>query len=87
VVVTTVKTTMESALKHQTEELNQSRSDYSALFQNFKQSRILFEEREYASKAYAQRVQNESNANAQQICNENSGITILSFDSFFNRRR
>jgi hypothetical protein len=84
---------MESALKHQTEELNQSRSDYSALFLNFKQSRILFEEREHASKAYAQRVQhesnanaqrvqNESNANAQQFRNENAGIDALRFDSF-----
>jgi hypothetical protein len=75
---------MDHALKHQTEELNQSRSDYSALFQNFKQSRILFEEREHASKAYAQRIQNESNAHAQQNRNENSGIDTLHFVIFFN---
>lgn len=83
-IVLTVKDIMEDALKHQTEELNQSRSDYSALFQNFKQSRILFEEREHASKAYAQRIQNESNARAQQNRNENSGIDELHFVIFFN---
>lgn len=39
---------MEEALKQQIEELNRSRNDYSILFQNFKQARILFEERDDA---------------------------------------
>jgi hypothetical protein len=51
---------MEIALQQQSQELSRSRSDYSALFQNFKQSRIIFEERELASNAQMQRIQNEN---------------------------
>ena len=51
---------MEGALTQVTEELTRSRADYTALFQNFKQSRILFEERELASKAHVQRVLKEN---------------------------
>lgn len=46
---------MEMALQLQTEELNRSRADYTALFQNFKQSRIIFEERELAGKSNLQK--------------------------------
>ena len=51
---------MEEALTQITEELARSRADYSALFQNFKQSRILFEERDLSSKAQVQRMQEEN---------------------------
>ena len=51
---------MEEALTQITEELARSRADYSALFQNFKQSRILFEERDLVSKAQVQRTQKEN---------------------------
>ena len=51
---------MEEALTQITEELARSRADYSALFQNFKQSRILFEERDLSSKAQVQRMQKEN---------------------------
>jgi hypothetical protein len=51
---------MEIALQQQSQELSRSRSDYSALFQNFKQSRVIFEERELASNAQMQRIQNEN---------------------------
>ena len=51
---------MEEALTQITEELARSRADYSALFQNFKQSRILFEERDLSSKAQLQRTQREN---------------------------
>ena len=44
------------ALQLQTEELNRSRADYTALFQNFKQSRIIFEERELAGKSNSQKI-------------------------------
>ena len=53
---------MKMALQLQTEELNRSRSDYTALFQNFKQSRIIFEERELASKATLQKVLGDNKA-------------------------
>ena len=53
---------MEMALQLQTEELNRSRSDYTALFQNFKQSRIIFEERELTSKATLQKVLGDNKA-------------------------
>lgn len=53
---------MEMALQTQTEELNRSRSDYTALFQNFKQSRIIFEGRELASKATLQKVLGDNKA-------------------------
>ena len=51
---------MEMALQLQTEELNRSRADYTALFQNFKQSRITFEEREHAGKANLQKMISEN---------------------------
>lgn len=51
---------MEIALQQQSQELSRSRSDYSALFQNFKQSRIIFEERELASNAQLERIRNEN---------------------------
>ena len=51
---------MEMALQLQTEELNRSRADYTALFQNFKQSRITFEEREHAGKANLQKIISEN---------------------------
>jgi hypothetical protein len=64
---------MEAVFQQQTEELNRSRSDYTALFQNFKQSRILFEEREYVSKNLLQRSQNDNltlNKAVYQLTNE-----------------
>ena len=51
---------MEGALKQVTEELTRSRADYTALFQNFKQSRILFEERGLTTKAHLHRAQKEN---------------------------
>ena len=37
---------MEGALKAQIEELNRCRSDYSTLFKNFKQARVIFDEKD-----------------------------------------
>ena len=42
---------MDELFKEQVEELNRCRSDYSSLFQNFKQARVIFEEKEQAKNA------------------------------------
>ena len=53
---------MDIVLQQQSEELSRSRSDYSALFLNFKQSRVIYEEREATSRAELQRALNDNKA-------------------------
>ena len=53
---------MEKAIKHQIDELSRCRADYSALFKNFKQARVIYEEKDQLSAAQLQLVRTKNEA-------------------------
>jgi hypothetical protein len=58
---------MEGAIKEQIDELNRCRADYSALFQNFKQARAIFEEKDRLSSAQLQLVLTKNEALQRKV--------------------
>jgi hypothetical protein len=63
----THQTAMEGAIKEQIDELNRCRADYSALFQNFKQARAIFEEKDRLSCAQLQLVLTKNEALQRKV--------------------
>jgi hypothetical protein len=53
---------MEEAMKEQIDELSRCRADYSALFKNFKQARVIYEEKDQLTSAQLQLVRTKNEA-------------------------
>ena len=58
---------MDEAIRDQIDELNRCRADYAALFQNFKQARAIFEEKDQLSNTQLQIVQTKNEALERKI--------------------
>ena len=58
---------MDETIRDQIDELNRCRADYAALFQNFKQARAIFEEKDQLSSAQLQIVQTKNDALERKV--------------------